>query len=338
MSRVAVIGAGGAVGREMLALLAEEPLVDDAGEPYGAPLAFGSARTRGQTIPFGTESVRCGVLWEDSFEDVSIALLAAGGDISREWAPKLVDAGAVVIDNSSAFRLDPKVPLVVPEINADQISTGPGIIANPNCSTIILLLAVAPLVELGRFEIHAATYQAVSGAGKAGFEALTREKSGGEFRAGSPFPFPIDGNLFPLIGEVDETGVATEEAKMVEESRKILDQPELSVFVTCARVPVERCHSEAVTLRFDNPVDLAAAAERLRSASGVTFVEDPSVPPQPTDLAGAHDVAVGRLRQPAPHVLQFWVVGDQLLKGAALNAVQIARSWAARSATRPSAS
>ncbi len=321
--KVAIVGAGGAVGREMLKLLAEHPLGD---EP---PQVFASARSRGTALEFGSSTVRCCVLWEDSFEGVDVALFAASGDVSREWAPKFVEAGAVVIDNSSAFRLADGVPLVVPEINAAQIPQGAGIIANPNCSTIILLLAIHPLRVFGSFDVTVSTYQAVSGAGRAGPEALEREKSGGAFVAGNPFPYPIDGNLFPLIGEVDEeSGATAEELKMIRESRKILDWPDLRLDVTCVRVPVERCHSEAVTLRFDGPVDLEAVRDALRSAPGVTLQEDPLAPPMPKPLAGSQGVAVGRVRQPRPDTIQLWVVGDQLLKGAASNAVDIARAWA----------
>ncbi|MCA8962022.1 MAG: aspartate-semialdehyde dehydrogenase [Planctomycetes bacterium] len=325
--KVAVVGAGGAVGREMLALLADDPITPN--DPL--PLAYASPRSRGTGIPFGDRTVRCGVLWEESFEDVDVALFAAGGDVSREWAPRFVEAGAVVIDNSSAFRLDPQVPLVVPEINADAIPTGPGIIANPNCSTIILLLAIHPLRALGDFKATVSTYQAVSGAGKAGLEALHRERAGEPFRPGAPFPFPIEGNLFPLIGEIDgEFGGTQEEVKVIRESRKILDWPDLALHVTCVRVPVERCHSEAVTLEFDGDVDLDRARRLLAEAPGVQLFDDPKQPPLPRDRSGTLGVAIGRLRRPVPHVLQLWVVGDQLLKGAAQNAVDIARLWARR--------
>ncbi|MEE8142950.1 MAG: Asd/ArgC dimerization domain-containing protein, partial [Planctomycetota bacterium] len=201
----------------------------------------------------------------------------------------------------------------------------PGIVANPNCSAIILLMALHPLVALGKFSVVVSTYQAVSGAGRAGMEALARERRGGGFEPGQPFPFPIEGNLFPSVGDVTENGATGEEQKIVQESRKILGQPDLEIYVTCVRVPVERCHSEAVTLFFNERVDCEAAASLLRQAPAVRFVEDPRQPPQPGPLAGQEEVSVGRLRQPAPHVLQLWVVGDQLLKGAALNALQIVR-------------
>lgn len=332
MTRVAVVGAGGAVGKEMLLLLEKMDL-------GAAPVLFGSERSRGTTIPYAGSELPVRVLDdgvggpEDAFD---VALFAASGAVAKQWAPRFVAAGAKVIDNSSAFRLTDGVPLVVPEINAASIQPGPGIIANPNCSTIVLLLGVHPLLALGEFRIVVSTYQAVSGAGRAGFEALARELAGGDFEAGNPFPFPIGNNLFPLIGEIEGKGGNTaasmaastaEEWKMVRESRKILDRPQLDVFVTCVRVPVQRCHSESVTLIFDEPIELSKARSLLAAAPGVTYYADPEQPPMPGPLSGEHKVGVGRLRQPAPHVLQLWIVGDQLLKGAALNAVQIAERY-----------
>ncbi|MCI0651076.1 MAG: aspartate-semialdehyde dehydrogenase [Planctomycetes bacterium] len=321
MKRIAVVGATGAVGRTMLALLAEEPFA-------GFPIAlYGSGRSRGARMRSGNRELPVRVLGEDALEPCDIALFSAGSAVSREYAPRFAERGAIVIDNSSAFRMDPGVPLVVPEINARDIRTGPGIIANPNCSAIIMLLAVHPLLALGRCRISVATYQAVSGAGQRGLEALRRELAGEPFLRGEPFPFPIAHNVFPLIGDLDDASGATgEETKMALESRKILGMPDLEVFATCVRIPVERCHSEAITLLFERPVATAAAERALRSAAGVCFEPDPRQPPTPRPLAGEHAVWVGRLRAPRPDVLQLWAVGDQLLKGAALNAVQIARA------------
>lgn len=327
MTRVAIVGAGGVVGREILDLLLEDGIEN--------PVAFGSPASRGKAIAYGSTQIRGQVLWETSLAEFDLAYFAAGSDVAREWAPKFVEAGAVVIDNSSAYRLDESVPLVVPEVNVEAIRPGPGIIANPNCSTIILLLALAPLMELEPQRVVVSTYQAVSGAGRNGLEALDRElrsitanpaadgPSG--FESGNPFPFPIASNLFPLIGEIDGDGWATEERKMLDESRKILDRPDLDLLATCVRVPVHRCHSESVTLSFDHPVDLARARGLLGSAPGVVLHEDPLDPPLPISLQRQPEVGVGRLRQVHDRVLQFWVVGDQLLKGAALNAVQIGR-------------
>ena len=258
--------------------------------------------------------------------------MAAGSEIARQWAPRFSEAGAVVVDNSSAFRLADGVPLVVPEVNPEMVPAGPGIIANPNCSTIILLLALKPLLDLSPSRIIADTYQAVSGAGRSRLDALDREAAGGEFRAGEPFPFPIHGNLFPSIGDVDEQGVTIEERKMLDETRKILSDSDIIVQGTCVRVPVARCHSIALNLLFDecDHTRLDQAIELLREAPGIQFHEDPAVPPPPGPLAGVHSVSVGRVRAPFDDSLQLWVVGDQILKGAALNTVQIAELWSTK--------
>lgn len=324
MSRIAVVGAGGVVGREMLRLLAEQPWVE---EP---PLVYGSPRSRGQRLSFREHALDLAVLGEAPLPRCSLALFAAGAAVAREWAPRFADNGALVIDNSSAFRMDPEVPLVIPEINAGALGPGPGIVANPNCSTIILLVAVNALRALGRCRIFCATYQAVSGAGRAGLEALAREQAGGPFEPFQPFPFPIGSNLFPLIGSIEgQAEHCTEERKIVEESRRILGDPTLAVYVTCVRVPIQRCHSEAITLLYEAPVSLAHARALLAEAPGVELSTDPARPPLPGPLAGTLSVHVGRVRQPAPEVLQLWAVGDQLLKGAAWNAVQIASLWRA---------
>ncbi|MGE3165839.1 MAG: aspartate-semialdehyde dehydrogenase [Planctomycetota bacterium] len=330
MTRVAVVGASGVVGRVMLECLGRSPLGDEL------PVAFGSSRSAGSRVPFRDGELAVRPLSMATLEEFDVVLFSAGGAVAREWAPQFVARGALAVDNSSAFRLEPEVPLVVPEINADDVPRGPGVVANPNCSTIILVLALHPLRALGRFRTVVSTYQAVSGAGRAGLEALRRERSGGAFEAGNPFPFPIEANLFPLIGGIEEHGNTTEERKIILESRKILGDPDLDVFATCVRVPVERCHSEAVTLLFDSPIELTAARSRLVAAPGLELVDDPMQPPTPRPLAGETQVRIGRLRQPSPTVLQFWIVGDQLLKGAALNAVQIAEVFRQRTTSSPS--
>ncbi|HIN79644.1 MAG TPA: aspartate-semialdehyde dehydrogenase [Planctomycetes bacterium] len=323
--KVAVVGASGVVGEEMLRLLESSPLGEES------PRVFASSRSAGSRLPWRDgeiviEELTSGI----DIAGIDVALFAAGAGVSKEWAPRFVGEGIAVVDNSSAFRMDPAVALIVPEVNGDRIPPGPAIIANPNCSTTILLLALAPLRELGTFRVFADTYQAVSGAGRAGLDALSREKSGGAFEPGNPFPFPISGNLFPLIGDPDaDDGVTTEERKMLEESRKILELPDLEVSVTCVRVPVERCHAIAATLLFEDEdrTRLEGARRLLAAAPGVSVEDELTSPPTPGPLAGTHDVAVGRLRAPQPDVLQMWVVGDQILKGAALNAVQIAERW-----------
>ncbi len=321
---VAVVGATGVVGQAMLQLLETSPLGEKP------PRLLASARSAGTKISWRETELVVEALDEGTdLSQFDVALMAAGGSIARQWAPRFVEAGVVVVDNSSAFRLDDTVPLVIPEVNPDVVRPGPGIIANPNCSTIILLLALKPLMRLKPVRVIADTYQAVSGAGREGLDALEREGAGGEFRRGEPFPFPIHGNLFPSIGEVDEEGVTVEERKMLDETRKILEVPDLVVQGTCVRVPVARCHSIAVTLIFDDEDShrIQSASEALGSAGGLNFHDDPVSPPTPAALSGVHDVSVGRLRSPFPDTLQFWVVGDQVLKGAALNTVQIAELW-----------
>ena len=324
--KVGVVGATGVVGQEMLRLLEKSPLGE---EP---PHLLASSRSAGQKVAWRDQELTVHCLDENAdLGGLDISLMAAGSDTARQWAPRFVVAGGAVVDNSSAFRLDDQVPLVIPEVNPEMISKGPGIIANPNCSTIILLLALKPLWCLGPARIIADTYQAVSGAGRSGLEALEREGSGGEFRPGDPFPFPIHGNLFPAIGPVDDEGVTAEERKMLDETRKILSDPDIVVQGTCVRVPVARCHSIAVNLLFDesDPTRLEKAVELLKESPGVQFHDDPESPPTPGPLAGVHLVSVGRVRAPFSDSLQLWVVGDQLLKGAALNTVQIAELWSA---------
>ena len=326
MPAVAVVGASGCVGEALLELLRESALGD---EP---PRLFGSSRSAGKAVPW-KEGFELEIEELDDAVDLSgidIALFAASGDVARQWAPRFLEKGVAVVDNSSAFRLEPGVPLVIPEINGNLVSSAPAIIANPNCSTILLLLAIAPLRSLGPYRVIADTYQAVSGAGRAGLEALERERARGDFQAGNPFPFPIEGNLFPLIGDVGEDGMTTEERKMLDESRKILDWPDLRVHTTCVRVPVERSHSLAITLVYPKVVSRADAAALLQSAPGTTFISDANHPPLPGPLARTHSVHIGRLRRTSERVLQMWVVGDQILKGAALNAMQIAELWRSR--------
>jgi aspartate-semialdehyde dehydrogenase len=325
MPAIAIVGASGCVGEAMLDLLRESSLGDQP------PRLFGSGRSAGSVFPWkeGFELEVEALSEESDLAGIDLALFAVEAGISREWAPRFLERGIAVIDNSSAFRLEPGVPLVVPEINGHLVPSAPAIIANPNCSTILLLLAIHPLRALGPYRVVADTYQAVSGIGRAGLEALDRERSGGAFEAGNPFPFPIDRNLFPLIGEVGEDGVTVEERKMQDESRKILDWADLKVHTTCVRVPVERCHSIAVTLIFPKEISRADAEAMLRAAKGITYVADAHHPPQPGPLSQTHSVHVGRLRHTGERVLQLWVVGDQILKGAALNAMQIAERWRA---------
>lgn len=325
--RVAVLGATGAVGREMLSVLEgrDFPLTDLV------PLA--SERSAGLKVSFRGESLEVRALKSDSFEGVDIALFSAGASVSREVAPLAVRAGAVVVDNSSAFRMEAHVPLVVPEVNPGRIAAHQGIIANPNCSTIIMVVALQPIHRLSPLQrIVASTYQAASGAGAKGMDALERELDeprGGKAKVDrSPFPHRLAGNLIPRIDVLLDNGYTKEEMKMVHETRKIMELPEIPISATCVRVPVERAHSESVQVATREPLTLEAIREAIDAAPGVRSVDDArsDVYPMPLFVAGADDVEVGRLRRHPldPCVYDLWIVGDQIRKGAALNAVQIA--------------
>jgi aspartate-semialdehyde dehydrogenase len=325
--RVAIAGATGAVGAEFLDLLGSRsfPVADIR------PLA--SARSEGSSVRFLGEDVPVEVLGVDSFEGVDLAFFSAGASRSREFAPAAVRAGAVVVDNSSAFRMEPSVPLVIPEINPEALSAREGIVAVPNCTTIVVLMAVAPLVrEAGGVSLRVASYQAASGAGARAMAEL--ESQTADVLAGRPakpehFPHPIAFNVIPAIGEFLPGGETTEERKLLEESRKILGREDLRVSTTCVRVPVLRAHCAAVWLGLERPLTPGEAREILAAAPGVRVVDDPaaSAYPMPIAAAGQVEVQVGRVRtddSTSEPGLAFFVAGDQLLKGAALNAVQIA--------------
>jgi aspartate-semialdehyde dehydrogenase len=327
---VAVVGATGAVGREMWRLL------ERASFPISEIHAFTSPRSAGTRLPFRGREVRCRSLAAEGPVPVDLVLASAGGAVSREWLPRFADLGAMVVDNSSAFRGDPRCPLVVPEINGDTLEPGASIIANPNCSTIQLVMALAPLHrEWGLRAIRVATYQSASGAGNRLME---------ELRAGSrPFvdtdavPGPsteLAFNVIPQIGAFDAAGETLEEVKMRNETRRILDEPDLAVSATCVRVPVFRGHSEAVWAGFHRDPDPDRARAILGKTPGVVVEDDPArgVYPVPRSAAGRDAVFVGRLRRDGvdPRGLGLWVVSDNLLKGAATNACQIAEALVAR--------
>ncbi len=324
---VAVVGATGVVGREFLAVLAARRF------PLRSLRLLASPRSAGQRVSFGGEQLAVEALGPDSFRGVELALFSAGGAVAKEWAPRAVAAGAVVVDNSSAFRLDPQVPLIVPEVNAAALRDHRGIVANPNCSTILLVLALWPLHQAaGLRAVIVSTYQAASGAGHAALTEL-RDAMRAAVR-GEPPPSPralpqtLAFNLFPQVDVFQSDGFTREEDKMLHETRKILGLPALPVDATCVRVAVERCHSESVSVHLERPLSVAAARELLGKAPGVELVDDPANKryPMPLPMAGRDPVAVGRLREArvfAPG-LTFWLSGDQLRKGAALNAVQIA--------------
>jgi aspartate-semialdehyde dehydrogenase len=325
---VAVAGATGAVGTEMLKCLEERDF------PVGKLTLLASARSVGKKLLFRGEEVEVKELTPDAFAGVEIALFSAGAGRSREFAPAAVEAGVVVIDNSSAFRMDDKVPLVVPEVNAADARAHEGIIANPNCTTIVTLMGLNPLHEIfgGVRTVIASSYQAVSGSGAGGINELEEQVKALSEGAALPelnvYPCQIAFNVIPQVDAFLENGYTKEEMKMENEGRKILHVPDLKASVTCVRVPVYRSHSVAVTAQFaDKPgVDEARAA--IEAAPGVGLVDDPARGkfPTPLDTTNKDDCLVGRIREDIvlENALTFWVVGDQVRKGAALNAVQIA--------------
>jgi aspartate-semialdehyde dehydrogenase len=324
---VAIVGATGAVGAEMLVCLEQRNF------PLGKLRLLASARSAGKHLKFRGEDVVVEELTHGSFAGVDIALFSAGGGISKEFAPSAAAAGAVVIDNSSAFRMDDGVPLVVPEINPEAAGIRPrGIIANPNCTTIISLMALAPLHEaFGLRSVIASSYQAVSGSGAQGIAELEEQVSA--IVAGRPFtpkvyPRQIAFNVIPQVDVFTDNGYTKEELKMLNESRKIMGLPGLKVSCTCVRVPVYRSHSVSITAQFDKPVDVDAARAAYAGKPGVQVMDDPSnkIFPVPLDTTGKDDCLVGRIRKNIvlDNALDLWVVGDQVRKGAALNAVQIA--------------
>jgi aspartate-semialdehyde dehydrogenase len=324
---VAIVGATGAVGVEMLLCLEQRNF------PLRKLTLLASARSAGKTMTFRGEEILVEELTHDSFAGIDIALFSAGGGISLEYGPSAAAAGAVVIDNSSAFRMDAGVPLVVPEINPAAAKDRPrGIIANPNCTTIISLMALAPLhAAFGLRSIIASTYQAVSGSGAQGI--LELEEQMNAIAHGQPFtpkvyPRQIAFNVIPQVDAFTDNGYTKEELKMLHEGRKILDLPELRVSCTCVRVPVYRSHSVSITAQFERPVDAISARAIYEGKPGIQVVDDIAAKlfPVPLDTTGKDDCLVGRIRQNLvlDNALDLWVVGDQVRKGAALNAVQIA--------------
>ena len=323
---VAVVGATGAVGVEMIETLEKRNF------PVGKLTLLASARSVGKKLKFKGVEHTVTELTKDSFKGIDIALFSAGGSISKEFGPIAAAAGCVVVDNSSAFRMDADVPLVVPEINPEDVKLHKGIIANPNCTTIITLMALYPLHQaFGVKRVIASSYQAVSGTGAKAVEELDQQVR--QFAAGQPitkevYPHQIAFNVIPQVDSFLPTGYTKEEMKMENEGRKIMHHPGLRASVTCVRVSVFRAHSVAVSAEFEKPVTVEAARAVLAKAPGLDVVDDPAnkTYPMPLDLSGRYNCAVGRLRLDCAldNGLCFWVSGDQLLKGAALNAVQIA--------------
>jgi len=330
---VAVLGATGAVGRELLQILEERRF------PVGDIKLLASPRSAGQMLPFAGHEIEVQAVTRESFKDVDIAFFSAGGSVSREYAEAAVKANAVVIDNTSAFRMEEDVPLVVPEVNPEDIFRHHGIIANPNCSTIIMVVVLKPLHDLaGLKRLVVSTYQAVSGAGARAIDELEKQVrcyvEGKEITssilpyAGARKHYQIAFNVIPHIDSFLDNGYTKEEMKMVNETRKILGYPELLVTATTVRVPVFRSHAESVNLEFKEHISVKDARRVLRSVPGVKVLDNPDDMeyPMPTGVAGKDDVFVGRIRldETVRNGLNLWIAGDQIRKGAALNAVQIA--------------
>jgi aspartate-semialdehyde dehydrogenase len=325
---VAIVGATGAVGQEVLRILAERKF------PIKNLSLLASARSAGKTIEFAGKSHTIQEVTKDAFKGVNLAFFCAGGNISREFAPAAVAAGAVVIDKSSAFRMKQGVPLVVPEVNPEQIAKHNGLIANPNCSTIIMNVPVWPLHKVNRVRrIILSTYQSVSGAGVGGLEELERQTkayAGGRSIERSQFPHQIVNNLFSHDTKIADNGYNEEENKTVNETRKIFGDPRIMISATCVRVPIPRAHSEAINLEFDRPITPDEVRQILSRAPGVKIVDDREKNhfPMPLEASGQDDVLVGRIRQDISRDdgrgIDLFVSGDQIRKGAATNAVQIA--------------
>jgi aspartate-semialdehyde dehydrogenase len=346
---IAVVGATGAAGTELLRVLERRSF------PVAGLRPIGSTRSVGKSVQFCGDSIPVEKLDAGSFGKIDIAFFSAGGDVSRSYVPIACQADAIAIDKSSAFRMDPHVPLVIPEINAEDMKLHRGIIANPNCTTTVMLMALYPLHKIFRVHrVFAATYQAVSGSGTRGVEELTRQTKtwaddqescsrrpvgdataasahdshASHSEAATVFPHPIAFNLLPHVDSFLESGYTREEVKMQDETRKIMHLPTLRVSATCVRVPIYRAHSVAVTAEFERPVSVEQAREVLSKAPGLELVDEPDSNhyPMPLNVAGKDNCQVGRVRLDCAleNGLSFWVSGDQLLKGAALNAVQIA--------------
>ncbi|MBR5605210.1 MAG: aspartate-semialdehyde dehydrogenase [Verrucomicrobia bacterium] len=327
---VAVVGATGAVGIEILKTL------ENRNFPVGKLTPLASARSAGKKLKFRGEDITVQELTENSFSGIDIALFSAGGSVSKQFAPIAAKAGCVVVDNSSAFRMDPNVPLVVPEINAEDIKAHKGIIANPNCTTAITLMALYPMHQaFGVKRIFASSYQAVSGTGVKALLELQNQVE--QIVTGKPvkievYPHQIAFNVLPHIDAWLDNGYTKEEMKMENEGRKIMHLPSFKASVTCVRVPVYRAHSIAVSAEFEKPVSVEGAREAILKAPGIDLMDDPqnNVYPLPLAVTGKYNCQVGRIRKDCAfdNGLCFWVAGDQLLKGAALNAVQIAEELA----------
>lgn len=326
--RVGIVGATGAVGQELIDLLYARNF------PMESLTLLASSRSAGKTITRGDKSWTVELACPEAFDNLDIAIFSAGGSTSTDLCPEAAKRNCVAVDNSSAFRMDPNVPLVVPEINAEAVRGHQGIIANPNCSTAVALMGLWPLHELfGLKRFFASTYQAASGAGAAAMAELedqVRSWVKGEPMKAEQFPHQLAFNLLPHVDKFFDDGYTKEEHKMLNESRKIMDLPDLRASTTCVRVPVLRAHSIAINAEFERPVDVAKARESINGFAGADLCDEPAENryPMPIDFSGKEKCGVGRIRVDSAldNGLALWVVGDQLWKGAALNAVQIAEA------------
>jgi aspartate-semialdehyde dehydrogenase len=326
--RLAIAGVTGAVGQEFLSIIEERNFA------FQSLKVLASSRSAGKTVSFKGKTYTVEEMTKDSFQDVDIALFSAGASRSREFAPSAVKAGAVVVDNSSAYRMDPEVPLVIPEINPQAIQKHKGIIANPNCSTIIGIVPVWPLHKVNPVKrMIVSTYQAASGAGMSAMlelESQSREILEGKPPTKNVFPHQIAFNCFSHNSALGPSGYNEEETKLVKETRKIFDCPTIAVTATCIRIPVMRAHCESINLEFTNAISAEEVRSVLKAAPGITVLDDREHNrfPMPIDATGKDNVFVGRIRQdeslPGNRGINLWVAGDQLRKGAALNAIQIA--------------
>lgn len=325
---VAILGATGAVGKQMLEVLVERNF------PINELHLLASARSAGKTMDVAGKTYTIEEATENSFTNIDIVLGAAENDIAMKFVPHAVKAGAIVIDNSSAYRMDEDVPLVIPEVNPEAVKQHKGIIANPNCATIIALVALQPLhAYAGIKRMVVSTYQAVSGAGVNGIKELDQQVAAlaqNQATEVNTFQYQIAYNLIPQIGGFNEAGYSSEEMKMQNEGRKILGNDNLQVNCTCIRVPVYRSHSESIMVEFENAIDVAKAQELIANGNGVKLVDDPqkSIYPMPLDTSDQDIVFVGRIREDLSgheNALSLWCCGDQVRKGAATNAIQIAQ-------------
>lgn len=335
---VAILGATGAVGTELMELLGSRNF------PLSDLKLLASPRSAGKTLQFKGENLTVETVTEEAFKNIDIVLASAGGSTSKAWAAKATGKGAVVIDNSSAFRMNPEVPLIVPEVNPEAAVGHRGIIANPNCTTILMSVAIYPLHKIKPIQrIVAATYQSASGAGARAMEEVKVQSQAlldGKEAVTDIFPYPLAFNLFPHNSALNDMGYCEEEMKMVNETRKIFNSQQIRVTATCVRVPVLRAHSEAINLEFATPFNPDEARQILSQAPGVRLVEDwqANYFPMPIDATGKDEVLVGRIRQDISHPcgLDLWLCGDQIRKGAALNAVQIAELLVNKELLKPS--